>query len=160
MVFIIMTLRAQHLAALLLSLLATLAVFNGVLDGKIISNCAHMYQFEPWYHHRGELVEGEVSNTLLSDSIDGADANLIAEYFLGTFPAMSLKYLFVFWTMMFFFYLYLREIRINWPIAVAVSMGLAFSSSNMLYYGWAHETQAAVIVLYFLERLTRTGKWA
>ncbi|MCO6432045.1 MAG: hypothetical protein J5J00_14390, partial [Deltaproteobacteria bacterium] len=42
----------------------------------------------------------------------------------------------------------------------AVSMGLAFSSSNMLYYGWAHETQAAVIVLYFLERLTRTGKWA
>jgi hypothetical protein len=72
---------------------------------------------------------------------------------------MSFQYLYVFSSLLFFTYLYLTKIGINWGIAISIAIGFTYGSTNMLYYGWSHETQAAVITLYFLERLLRSNKW-
>lgn len=52
-----------------------LLVFPGITSGKILHNCVYKYHFEPWAHHKNLIGDG-VENPIISDSIDGADANL------------------------------------------------------------------------------------
>lgn len=51
------------------AILSTLIIFNGVLQGKIISNNNHIFNFEPWIHKYKTLPRG---NYILSDMVDGA----------------------------------------------------------------------------------------
>lgn len=172
---------AGHLAAFLISILSIFIFFSPVRAGLILANCSLAFRYEPWVHHAYLLSPAEKANFILSDAIDGADANLnptniqnlsiarhlqinsvisaLSKALLGLYSGMSLQYLYVFSSLLFFTYLYLRRIGINWGIAISVAIGFTYGSTNMLYYGWSHETQAAVITLYFLERLLRSNKW-
>ena len=174
--------KAESLLTFLLCVAATLFFFNQVLNGYIISNCVHIYHFEPWYHHKSNLTTGEKANHIFSDSVDGAYGNLTPtniehfsigrylqagfivsttlEHFYGRYIAQGVIGLFVFILMMFFTFLYLRLIGINWYIAAAVSLGFSFGSTNMhLHFGWAYETCCGIIALYFLERLIQKRSW-
>ncbi len=128
------------------------------------------------------MLDGERSNHILSDSIDGANANLnptniktfsagrllqvnflfseLATRALGIYTGYSWLYLYIFVSMMFFTYLFLSRLGVNWGLAVSVALAFTYGSTNMHYYGWAQETQAAVVSLYFLERLLQRNKWS
>jgi hypothetical protein len=172
----------HHLCALALSILSVLIVFPQISRGLIISNCVHAFHFEPWAHHRALLVDGERANHILSDSIDGANANLnptniktfsagrllqvnfllseFATKAFGVYGGYSCLYLYIFVSLMFFTYLFLTRLGVSWGLAVSVALAFTYGSTNMHYYAWAHETQAAVVTLYFLERLLQRNKWS
>jgi hypothetical protein len=172
-----------NLLTLLLSIVATCIVFRGIFSGNIIANCVHLFHFEPWVHHASKLDNTESSNHILSDSVDGPDANLnpanvqpfsIAKYLqvnhaigrvlrsqLSWYQGASYDCLIIFTLMLFFMHLYLRSIGVRWPLAFAVAVGFTFGSTNMhLHVGWAYETACAVITLYFLERLFQRNRWS
>lgn len=172
----------EHLGALLLSVLATVFIFNGILNGNVIANCVHIFHFEPWAHYQDRISTTETVNAIFSDSVDGSDANLNpsnvehfsigkhlqASYLIfegakalwGHYPATTIECLLIFASMMFFLYLYLRLIGVNWPISIAIAMGFAFGGTNMhLHIGWAYESCCAVIALYFIERALRKNNW-
>ncbi len=61
----------DQLNALFIIVIATLLIFNGVLNGQVISNANHLYNFEPWLHYKTDEKEHESSNYIMSDNIDG-----------------------------------------------------------------------------------------
>jgi hypothetical protein len=77
----------------------------------------------------------------------------------GVYAGYYCLYLFVFVSMMFFTYLFLMRLGVSWGLAISVAFAFTYGSTNMHYYAWAHETQAAVISFYFLERLLQRNRW-
>ncbi len=173
----------EHLFALLASVVATLIVFNEVLNGHIVANCVYLFNFEPWAHYKSELLTSGVQNAILSDSIDGADANLrpfhvnhfsVGNYLqltrvvssalkstFGYWMGTSIECLLLFIALIFGSHLYLRRIGVSFAISLSTAIAFAFGSTNMhLHVGWAYETACAVWALYFLERLIQSNKWS
>ncbi len=172
----------EVLTSAIVGFVSLLAIFNGLFQGLIISNCVHLFHHEPWAHHLDWLVEGEYDNWIMSDVMDGADANLsptnvrtfiLSEYLqlfrlvslffsttFGRHVGGSLDCLFIFYSMFFFFYLYLRKIQVSHYVALATCIGFTYGATNLhLHWGWAVETSCAVIVLYCIERVLSNRKW-
>lgn len=172
---------SENGVALVISVASLGLVFPQLFSGLIISNCVYAFNFEPWSHHASMLDAAERANPILSDSLDGSNANLnptnvlqfslarllqlnglvasISSHLLGPYAGASALYLYIFVSMQFFSYLYLRSIGVNWCISVSTSLAFTYGSTNMHYYGWAQETQSAILVLYFIERLLQKNRW-
>lgn len=62
--------REKHLLPILLLGVVTIAIFNGVLSGKLISNVTHLFHFPPWVHLADQ--PSNKGNFIMSDMVDGA----------------------------------------------------------------------------------------
>jgi hypothetical protein len=164
----------------LLTFLASLIlIFPGILSGKILHNCVYKYHFEPWSHHKS-LIGSGLENPIISDSIDGADANLsprqvslftvasqlqvhklVTRALMTTFSgptALSLVYWLTFALCFFSLFNFLRAWGVMPSIALALAIGFTYDATNNHYYAYGTLTAFGVACFWFLERLIQTQK--
>ncbi|MCO6432047.1 MAG: hypothetical protein J5J00_14400 [Deltaproteobacteria bacterium] len=166
----------RHLLPLLVFAASLLAVFPGILSGKILHNCVYLYHFEPWSHHKNLIGEG-LENPIVSDSVDGADANLtptnvklfsLAEHLqfnkvlYGTLEnfifwptALSITYWVTFALCFFSIFGFLTLWGVPYALSLAFAVGFTFGATNNHYYGYAAVTAMGVSCFWFLEGLIR-----
>jgi hypothetical protein len=150
-----------------------------MLSGKILHNCVYKYHFEPWAHHKNLIGEG-YENPIISDSIDGADANLtpsnvslfsIGESlqvhkrviaflmrFFSAPTALSLVYWLTFALCFFALFNFLHAWGVPTAINLALSIGFTYGSTNNHFYAYGTLTAFGVTCFWFLERLIQTRK--
>jgi hypothetical protein len=167
------------LAPVLIFLASLIIVFPGILSGKILHNCVYKYHFEPWSHHKSLIGTG-IENPIISDSIDGADANLspkqvslftvashlqahkvVTRALMGVFTtptSLSLVYWLTFALCFFSLFNFLKAWGVPQSISLALAIGFTYDATNNHYYAYGTSTAFGVACFWFLERLIRTQK--
>lgn len=172
----------KQLAAILVFVFTLIIVFPSIKSGMILHNCVYKYHFEPWAHHKN-LIGAGLENPIISDSMDGADANLtpynvsllsVGQYlqvykqvsaalsFLFSGPtALAILYWLTFALCFFALSNFLAALGVPTLISFALSIGFTFGATNNHFYAYGTLTTFGVTCFWFLERLiqTRQKKW-